>query len=242
MTWSQHSETGWANSAVRPSLPPKLLRHLLFSHELGIGSRVLAAGYGWGDLVNFFDHLGIDAVGLEEPSEHVATEHLRTPQVEVHCGRTEGAIPLGGGRFDAVLVRRLRTHRDNLFSPAAFRTTAELLACVRPGGYLILLAQYGSAALEELPIHTSGCYRQHLAAFGGSSSTRDFPDRLTRATSWERILRRQPRSGFLTATVQLPEPTLPRSGWLRLADAAAQSMAGSCCLAATEVVHRRRAA
>ena len=61
---------GWTRllgSAVSSvPLPRAVVRHLLFAHQIGLGSRVLDVGCGHGELVHFLDDLGMDAVGLDE--------------------------------------------------------------------------------------------------------------------------------------------------------------------------------
>ena len=73
MSWTQ-----LLGSAVSTTpLPRAVVRHLLFSHQIGMGSRVLVVGCGHGELVHFFDDLGMDAAGLDESPENVswAAEH-----------------------------------------------------------------------------------------------------------------------------------------------------------------------
>ena len=66
---------GWQRSlgpaALELAVPRAVLRHLLFAHQIGLGSRVLDVGCGHGDLVHVLDDLGLDASGLDESAENV---------------------------------------------------------------------------------------------------------------------------------------------------------------------------
>ena len=63
----------------RTEIPKKIIRHLIFSHRLNVGSRVLDAGCGSGDLAQYFAFLGFHVAGLDECRETIADAHEAAP-------------------------------------------------------------------------------------------------------------------------------------------------------------------
>ena len=149
-------------------LPKKLIRHLIFSHHLGAGSRVLDAGCGTGELVRYLAHLGLEAAGFDESPEVIAVAHDAAPQLDFYCGKDSLDIPCPEASFDLVIARNLQSYRKSLFSRAALRTTAGLLSCVRPGGELVIVPQWTSSLQQNDSVHALTCYEQQLKCFGGS--------------------------------------------------------------------------
>lgn len=252
VSWLQQFETDSDNWATSTGFPRQLLRHLIFAHDLGIGSRVLDAGCGRGELVRFFNHLGIDAAGLDESAEMIVAARRTAPRGEFHCGTADSTVPFDTGdagdtgRFDLVVARPLTVYDNDLFSSRAFQATANLLASLRPGGSLVFLTRHESAGDDPLTGHSQACYRQHLEDFPGTCSLREFPDGWTHSATWKRILARQPRGGFLTVTIQIPQQRLARADWIRVAHEASHLRSESCCpwsrTAGLQAINWRKAA
>lgn len=217
MGWLRQLQRETNQCLERTGVPRRVLRHLIFAHDVGVGSRVLVAGCGDGQLVQFFDRLGISAVGLE---------HSLPPGREV---------ALKPHQFDLVVVHDLSVYQGSLCSRAALRSTADLLACARPGGHLVMLARYQRTSWGEAVGHAESCFMRHLSRFPGPISTAAFRQR--RLPLISRIFYPSRRNeipsrvagGLVTASLQSPRSSLSRADWLRRAETAADSSAEFCC-------------
>jgi SAM-dependent methyltransferase len=219
-------------------LPRPVLRHLLESQEIGIGSRVLEVGCGRGELVAFLDHLGIDVTGLDESTEDLTLAREAAPRVDLYCGPIESWLPFDDGRFDMVLIRQAAAYEGNLTSSKCLTGTANLLRYLRPGGALTFLrrSEYG------VPGHEVACYARHLSHFPGTCRVSHLP---TSLTSWEAcrwMLGLPMREAFQTITLQLP----PGRGWINELDErfheTSNSRGATCCDWARQEANAHRAA
>jgi cyclopropane fatty-acyl-phospholipid synthase-like methyltransferase len=65
----------------RTAIPRRVLARLVTSAGIGIGSSVLDVGCGAGELVLYFDSLGIHSVGIDESAANVMKARRNVP----HC-------------------------------------------------------------------------------------------------------------------------------------------------------------
>lgn len=229
MSWLHQTQLDSDRRLEQTGLPRRLLRHLILSHETLVGSQVLDAGCGSGELVRFLDRLGLEAFGLDESPEAVATARAAAPHLGFYEARIDETIPWAAQRFDLVLVRNLAVHGGSLFSLAALRATANLLACARPGGHLVFLARLAGDSHAGIAGHSESCYARHLACFPGERHTTGFPDGLVAAVALTWFLGGRLRSGYVTASLRVPAQPLARADWLRLAEHAAAAHGEPCC-------------
>jgi SAM-dependent methyltransferase len=171
----------------------------------------LNVGCGGDEFTQFVNFLGFEATGIDALPLPAAS---KLPEQE----------------FELVLVRDLAEHRSDLSARQALAVTAELASCVRPGGRLVLLARLDPTWSDSPGGHLRSCFARHLACFPGKSQICYFPDGIIDPRTWNWMLGRQPRSGFLAATLHVEEAAMPRARWRALAAAAARQSLRACCL------------
>lgn len=229
MSW-----THLLGSAVSSTpLPRAVVRHLLFSHQIGMGSRVLVVGCGHGELVRFFDDLGMDAAGLDESQENVtrASEYEPRSDFQLVLAPAEQSLEHIGNDepHDLIVVRHLTTYDGNLFCPSSFLATAKLLQHLRPNSWLTFVVHRDGSRSSETESHEVACFARHLSFFPGTCRVSHFADceLSTLANDWLHLHRHY--GEFLVASLRVPHVALSAHEWQRLAIQAANSHAGTCC-------------
>lgn len=227
----------------RTELPKQIIRHLIFSHQLTVGNRVLDAGCGTGELAQYFAFLGFNAAGLDECPETIADAHEAAPELDFYCGKASENIPCPEHEFDLVIVRDHVSFRQSLFSRAALRTTANLLSCVRPHGTLVILSKWNTLPDEKSSVHSLSCYEKLLSCFGGSPVTSKFDCGRLHGTI-AKLFGGSILSRYATIAARVPKQQILRSDWLQVADALLNEHAEPCCQQAVKVSteHERRQA
>lgn len=229
MGWPWQTQPALGASAVGLGLPRRVLRHLIVRHGFSVGTRVLDVGCGDGELVRSLYELGFDVMGIDEsPTESEATSGME-PELDLRRGRADELAAGLPHKFDIVLVRGFSAYGGNLFSPQAFRATANLLSCVCPGRLLVFLVRTGQQAPQHPPAHSVSCYENHLAAFAGHVESTPLPDSYMQPGTWKSLMAGRPAAGYVAATLQVPWSPWSRTDWLRLAEAASKSHRGLCC-------------
>jgi SAM-dependent methyltransferase len=229
MDWLLPYDPAEGRVPADPGLPKRLLRHLLRISKISIGSRVLDAGCGRGELTRFLSELAIDASGIDESAERIADAQSAADHLTYVCGRAAAGVPFPERHFDAVLARDLPEHRGDLFDFQALRASAHLLATIRPLGRLIILHRVAPEWGHQPTGHRSTCYLQHLESFPGVASVSYLADSLLDATTWKWMMGRQPRAGFMIAHVALSDTIRTKRDWEQIADRAALRHRGACC-------------
>jgi SAM-dependent methyltransferase len=221
-----------------------MLKHLFFRRRLDPGARILDAGCSGGELTRFLHELGMEPVGLDPSEEAVAAAKRQAPHLSYYCARTEQRLPVTSKQFDLVLARELHPYDGDLFSLEAARSTANLLACLRPGGELILISRIAPGIEDHPGGHLRSCFARHLGAFPGLCRVSFLPDPLFCRSTLRWMLGAQPRCGYATAALRIPETPIELEEWQGLATAMAGRSQALCCRWAGEQVQpaRRRAA
>ena len=223
-----------------PGIPRRLLRHLVRRGKISVGSKVLDAGCGRGDLTRFFDELAIDASGIDDSPEQIAVAKKAAGHLAYACCRPSIAVPFREQSFDVVLARDLPEHRGDLFGREALRATAHLLAMVRPAGCLILMSRLEPRWSNQPGGHLQTCFQQHLECFPGMRQVSYLVDSLMDATTWKWMLGHQPRAGFITAAQTVSQPVRTCREWEQMADEAAASHKQICCAWAAQAPESRQ--
>jgi len=212
-----------------PGLPRRLLRHLVRIGRISIGSKVLDAGCGGGDLTRFFDELAIDVSGIDESPERIQAAKSAAGHLDYACSRASMAMPFPEQSFDVVLARELPEHRGDLFRREALRATAHLLATVRPLGCLIMISRLEPGWSNQPGGHLQTCFQQHLEWFPGVRQVSYLVDSFVDKTTWKWMLGRQPRAGFTMAALTISQTRRSSREWEQIADQAAASHNQLCC-------------
>jgi SAM-dependent methyltransferase len=171
-----------------PGIPRRLLRHLIRIGKISVGSKVLDAGCGRGDLTRFFDELAIDVSGIDESAERITAAQTAARHLDYACGRASTAMPFPEQSFDVVLARELPEHRNDLFGHEALLATAHLLATVRPLGCLIMMSRLEPGWSNQPGGHLQTCFQQHLECFPGLRQVSYLVDSIADSTTWNWML------------------------------------------------------
>lgn len=228
---------GWTRllgSAVSSvPLPRAVVRHLLFAHQIGMGSRVLDVGCGRGELVHFLDELGMDAVGLDESPNNIssAAEHEPRSDFQLVTAPPEQSLEhiANDEPLDLIVVRHLTSYDGNLFCRSSFLATAKLLQHLRPNAWLAFLVHRDTGRDAKGKSHEVACFARHLSYFPGTCRVSHFADceLSTIANDWLHLHRHY--GEFVVASLRVPHVSLSADEWQRLAHQAASSQSGCCC-------------
>lgn len=229
MLWSSLFQLTRPDPIPAPGLPRRLLRHLFLPQNLGVGGRLLDVGCGTGDLTQFCHLLGVESVGLDEHADRVSAARRAAPQLDFFHVDLDQPLPVLDQTFDIVLARDLAAHRRNMQSAETLAATANLLATVRPGGQLVLLARADHDGGSSDDWHASDCLARHLKSFPGSPCVVDLRDPLTPFAAVRWMLGRRTQPGFRIGTVTTPREPICRRQWMDFAAAAGQRVPGACC-------------
>lgn len=220
-------------------LPQRVLKGVLVGHNVGIGARVLDAGCRGGELLTFLQELGIEAFGLED--DEAAARHAPA-DLPIQFAQLDVALPFAAHQFDLVLVRDLKILRQDLLSVRTRLATANLAACVRPGGHLLFLHE--ESIDQPHDGHRATCFRRHLAGFPGAVETADYhASPIRRLRLWRA---EEPASVcYHTTSLHVPSVPLSREGW-QLAARRLETPPSACCAwsetQAHAASHRRKSA
>lgn len=225
-------------------LPRAVVRHLLFAHQIGMGSRVLDVGCGRGELVHFLDGLGLNAEGLDESPDNVWSAVQREPRSNFQLVGTPVEQSLEHIRndepLDLIVVRHLTSYDGNLFERPSFQATAKLLRHLRPSGWFTFLVHRDTSRRAAGTSHEVSCFARHLSYFPGTCRVSHFADCELSAIANDWLHLHRHYGEFLVASLRVPHVALSASEWDRLALQAAHSQAGCCCAWAAQ--HKRHAA
>jgi SAM-dependent methyltransferase len=204
---------------------------LIFAHDIGVGSRILDVGCGSGELVRFFDQLGVMATGVCVSAGELAAAQAGAPGLEfLESGDVE-SLRTQNRLFDMVTVRQSAAHAENLFSADAFQATADLIDVLRPGGSLVFVLEHGTSQLAAASVsrHESSCCSQHFGAFPGACSAADFPTAAGHPEGWRWVLGQHPHGTTTTFTFTRAVNARERHDWRAIGEAAARAMSGLRC-------------
>ncbi len=212
----------------RTGIPRKVLSRLLGSTKIGVGFRVLDVGCGRGDLAAYFGSLGILYTGIDESPTKVIEARRAVPNCDFSCASPTDPIAGPKGGFDLVLVRDMSLFQKSLLSSATLAASVKLLARVRPGGCLAVLARVDATTSSAVG-HQLSCYERHVGSLPGTVELIELPDsiilgRATRSRSAE-----QTGSGYTIAVVRLPLQPMSQDEWTHAADFAASAAGATCC-------------
>ena len=217
-------------SVADTGLPRKVLKHLFVDHRIGIGGRFLDVGCGDSQLLDFAAQLGLDADGLVCGPHHALNRSQpRHPDLQ-YIESCQHGVPIPEHSVDLVLVRDLELYQGSLNQTLALETTAQLLACLRPGGHFVLLLPHGAAEFDR---HADACFVRHLVSFPGSVGMETLS-----SPRWSWFSGSQPgtESQFTMVTLATPREPVSRAMWRAAARAANKSGRLDCCERAAHIL------
>ncbi len=214
-------------------LPRRVLRHLISAHDIVVGSRVLTVGQGSASLGRYLEYLGFHTSCFDESAEATMQARTRWPDMDhLYCGRADSELPFTPRQFDLVVLREVEAFAGSLFSAEAFRTTANLLETVRPGGHLCIRARRDAVTGRIRTAHSNECYVQHLSRFPGPYRVHEFPDSLVHSDTVNWLVGWHETPGYLMLSLRVPDEPLDPTDWLMLATMATAASQKLCCEAA----------
>ncbi len=235
MDWIERLKSESCMRLIRTGLPRRILRHLIFTHHIGVGSRILDVGCGRGDLVRFFNQLGFKASGIDERYKRVAVGLRETPTLDLKDGSLDELITTFDEKFDLIIIRQYGDYQNYLFSPNSFDTTAKILSLINPGGALVFLQKREYGSEYEISGHVGECFQKHLDNFPVDCQIADFPDKILHRKTVRRLFSKRPRAGYFAATVFVDEKTAQNpEKWQYIADAASLKFRVPCCIWSAE--------
>lgn len=220
-----HDEHAGFSRRPRPSR--QLLKRVLVGGGHSIGQRVLVAGTGCDELIEWLNSLGfeVDSLGWTPP--------------ELTAGDA------GGSAFDLILMNDFERYRGSLLELGLRLMTAQLLSRLKPGGDLVVIhdaAREPTGDSSGNTAHDAACWTRHLACFPGQLETTQFPAPWFSRSTWNRLLGRGCAPAESTVSLRTPSERLTVEQWREHARRGLLTGADSCCAAALPFVQQRGAA
>lgn len=228
MEWWRQLQSDSQLELDRTGIPRQVLRQVIGDRGPTLGSSILDAGCGRGDLSAYLSHLGFDVTGFDESPEHIARARRTIPGIDFVSG-SSAAMPIAPHQYNLVIVRRLSSYLGSMFDAPALRTSGQLLASLRPGGRLIFLEQSPSGDAEAAECHREYCFARHLECFPGTVDVQNSETDRSGASGWTRWLPGTRNSGYIIAAIEIPAQPHGRDEWLRFADASRFGKRSFCC-------------
>mgnify|MGYP002624694301 CR=1 FL=1 len=202
-------------------LPSRARRALLVGNGLGPASRVLVVGGGSEDLMRCLDGLGLLVSGFEASPVELAALRRKSPMYDWRGGGSGETSFLPDHTFDLIIVRQHPSYEESLTGTESFRTTADFLAALRPGGTVAFLG----APKEHSATPPEAVLSQHLAAFPGLQHTEVYGDSPSRSRF---LWNAHSTPAVWVAQLTIPSGKTVRSEWVRFAEAAVQNSTACC--------------
>jgi SAM-dependent methyltransferase len=215
-------------SSTGLELPTRLLKQVLVGHGLRFGSRVLVAGCGHGELVAFLDEIAYQVDVIDDSSDKISEAQAHFPQFDFRYARLDESIPAPADEFDLILVQDLCVYRQNLLDLSVRTATANLLACLKPGGDLVFVRKK-DGMLGCGAGHQCGCWKRHLACFPGQLELKEYRESFLKQVHWDWLFGTREHSHYFTVTLQSPTEKLQRTFWRDFARRGLMTGQGSCC-------------
>ncbi len=209
-------------------LPIRLLKQVLIGHGVRLGGRVLVAGCGHGELVAFLDGIAYSVDAVDDSADGIDDARSRFPQFEFHYARLDESVPAPKDEFDLILVQDLCVYRDNLLDLRTRSATANLLACLKPGGDLVFVRKR-DGRLGCGAGHNPGCWKRHLACFPGQLEATAYGESFFERARWDWLCGPREHSDYFTVTLQSPPEKLNRNFWRDFARRGLMTGQGTCC-------------
>ena len=205
-----------AGFSRRPRPSRQLLKRVLVGGGHSIGQRVLVAGTGCDELIEWLDSLGFDVDSLGE-----------TP-LELTAGDSSGSA------FDLILVDDFERYRGGLLELGLRLMTAQLLSRLKPGGDFVVIQDAARGPMGDSSsntAHDAVCWTRHLACFPGQLATNVFPTPWFSRSTWHWMLGQGSAPAELTVSLRTPSERLTVEQWQEHARRGLLTGAASCCSA-----------
>ncbi|QDU78649.1 Methyltransferase domain protein [Polystyrenella longa] len=204
---------------LTPPLPRRMLRHLIFSHRIDLGTRWLVAGCGEGELTRYLHMLGFEVIGIDDDLEKIETARKLSPHIRYeHWDRDHGPLNFAEQEFDLILVCGLNTFAHSIESRESLETTAMLLSSLKSSAPLVFINRQ-EYEQNEMSFGFPTCtFTNLLSNFPGPTQTALFPDGSFTPWPFNKLQHRGKENGYLAVSLLAPRPQLSRGSWLKLAE------------------------
>jgi SAM-dependent methyltransferase len=211
----------------RTGFPRNVLSRLLSVAKISVGSSALDVGCGGGELVAFFDSLGIRCVGIDESPQNVLEARKNAPHCDIHRASLRERFPGAQVDFDLVLVRQSSEFRRSMFSRQAFSATEGLFERIRPGGSLVFVVRPDSQQ-DAHTGHELSCFVRHLEALPGEHELHEVHDGTVFTHPLRSLISGRTGPGYGIVLLRMPR-RLADADWAKAADAALEKNPSPCC-------------
>ena len=194
-------------------LSRRLLRYVVMGHELVPGARVLEIGCGAGELTGYLHRLSMEVTAYERNTDALKAAIKALPDVEIRVWKDDYQHLGDDGQYDLVIANGGEVLAGDLFSESALRWTAQLAGCLRSGGSLMYLVRHDPEQLENPVGHLTSCYTRLFSRFPGTITSFMVPDSFSDRRTWDWLLGRRPRSGYLAVSLHLPQRLMTSFEW-----------------------------
>lgn len=204
---------------LTPPLPRRMLRHLIFSHRIDLGTRWLVAGCGEGELTRYLHMLGFEVIGIDDDASKIETARKLSPHIRYeHWNPEVEPLHFDEQEFDLILVCGLDTFASSIDSSTSLETTAMLLSCLKSSAPLVFVSRQ-EYLQNELSFGFPTCtFTNLLSNFPGPTQTALFPDGSFTPWPFNKLQHRGKENGYLAVSLLAPRPQLSRASWLKLAE------------------------
>jgi SAM-dependent methyltransferase len=218
--------------AVPVQLSARVLSRILIGHRLAFGSRVLLVGWGTGELASFLEDISFEVSGIDDSLGSVDEAREMFPRIEFHAAQPSESVPLEHHSYDLVLVQECGSYTDNLLGLSARIATANLLACLKPGGHAVFVRPFGDDSPLPMKHHQQNCWTRHLACFPGEAAISNYADPWLSRSTWGWLRGRHARRGYYTVSWRAPQLLVSPDRWREFAKRGLMTGQGACCEAA----------
>lgn len=218
--------------AVPVQIAARVLSRIVVGHRLGFGARVLLVGCGNGELASFLEDISFEVSGIDDSLASIDEARSLFPHLEFHSAHPSQPVPIELQQFDLVLVQNSGAYTGNLLGLPARLATAQLLACLKPGGHAVFVRPFGDETAGASQ-HTQDCWARHLACFPGDAHLASYTDPWFSRTTWEWLRGRSHRRGFHAVTLCLPPHVIADERWRGFASTGLLTGHAECCSVAT---------
>jgi hypothetical protein len=224
--------------------PVRLWQRLLVESRVPMGGRVLVIGCRQPEVVEILSECSFDVAGIDDDPVQVDAANRLFPRYSFSFCRLDEPLAAMNCACDLLLVHEVEAYRRDLLDISVRLMTANLLACLKPRGQLVVIRRLAGDR-DVSAGHHPDCWAKHLACFPGTTVRDQFADPWFSRSTWNWLRGQSPRGSHLVVRHEVPLELYPRDAWVRCARRGQIPDRAACCPAAassTQPQTQRRAA